>query len=364
MRISIYQSELSNILGKVSRAVSSKSSLPVLGNILLTAGDGELSVAATNFEISIIATGPAKVDEEGAITLPAKQLAEFVNALPDERIGIETNERTVSAAFKCFGYSANMKGIDAAEFPIIPTEIEGATPIALDASALATMFDAVTKAASTDDSRPTLTGVEFSAEGGSLHLAATDGYRLATWRTSDPFSESSFIVPAKSLAELARIAPKSGEVSLAFDDTRMLATCDGVTLNSQLIAARFPDYRAIIPKERNTTVTVNAGALRKATQMASLFARENAGIVRYAITGEGMVVSATGESGGSETAVGVEVDGDDIEIALNGKYVLDVLDGITGNVVLEFTQATRPVKVTAEEFPGLEWVVMPMHKAK
>lgn len=402
MRVSCLQENLAKGLSIVGRAVSSRSTMPVLGNILLEARDNQLRLAATNFEISVSCWISAKVDEEGAITIPARLLTDFVNSLPPERIEMELSVRTTSLDLRCARFNASMKGIDAAEFPIIPTlsgagdeesSIDEGASISLEPGGLRKMIDQVIFAASSDESRPTLTGVEVSFTGERLAMAATDGYRLSirsvALDTSALEEPLTVIVPAKSLGELARISSDANEdlpVQVVVTEARnqILFQVWGredakgayhrVELVSQLIDARFPDYRAIIPKDHSTRTTVDTEALLKAVRVAFLFARENANIVRVAIEagngdsqGQMRLVATGSEMGESVNEIDAMVAGEDLEIAFNAKYLIDVLSQIDEpQVTLETTVSTRPgalrpVGMGEEEFLH---VVMPMHQAR
>ena len=184
VRVSVMQENLAKGLSIVGRAVSSRSTLPVLGNILLEAKDNQLRLAATNLEIGVNCWIGAKVEDEGAITVPARLLTEFVGSLPPERIDMELSVRTQTLHLRCARFDANMKGIDAADFPIVPT-MEGVNGdgegvnIELQPAGLRRMIDQVIFAASTDESRPTLDGVEVNFKDNRISMAATDGYRLS-----------------------------------------------------------------------------------------------------------------------------------------------------------------------------------------
>ncbi|MBP8109766.1 MAG: DNA polymerase III subunit beta [Caldilineaceae bacterium] len=397
MRVSCLQENLAKGLSIVSRAVSSRSTLPVLGNILLEAKDGQLRLAATNLEIGINCWIGAKVEDEGSTTIPAKLLSEFVNSLPAERIDMELTVRTQTLHLRCAQYDANMRGIDAAEFPIIPTAdgdgsgqpiLEGSR-ITLETDGLRKMVDQVVFAAATNESRPTLTGVEVSIKPDRLAMAATDGFRLSVRSVlleNELGEELTVIVPAKSLGELGRISAE-GDSERPIDmivtearnqilfriygkpDTK--GSFQRVDLVSQLIDARFPDYRAIVPKSYDTRTVVDTISLLKAVRVANLFARSNNNIIRVAIDpgqGEGpgsiTLQAKSSEMGDSVNALDAMVEGIGIEIAFNAQYLIDVLSQIDqSQVVLETTQSTRPgalrpVGMGPDEFLH---VVMPMH---
>lgn len=268
MRISCLQENLAKGLSIVGRAVSSRSTLPVLSNILLATDQGQLKLAATNLEIGINCWIGAKVEDEGAITVPTRILTEFVNSLPTEKIDLDLAVRTQTLNLKSTRYEANFKGIDATEFPTIPTMADrGETAvIELPPATLRQMINQVAFAASTDESRPTLTGVEVRFEEERLTMAATDGYRLA--RRSGGMgmiggTRNTVIVPARTLSEVARIVSDASDerpVEVTITPTRnqimfhVWGRADSkggyhqVDIVSQLLDATFPDYNAIVPR--------------------------------------------------------------------------------------------------------------------
>ena len=384
MRVSCLQENLAKGLSIVSRAVSSRSTLPVLGNILLEAKDGQLRLAATNLEIGINCWIGAKVEDEGSTTIPAKLLSEFVNSLPAERIDMELTVRTQTLHLRCAQYDANIRGIDAAEFPIIPTAdgdgsgqpiLEGSR-ITLETDGLRKMVDQVVFAAATNESRPTLTGVEVSIKPDRLAMAATDGFRLSVRSVlleNERGEELTVIVPAKSLGELGRISAE-GDSERPIDmivtearnqilfriygkpDTK--GSFQRVDLVSQLIDARFPDYRAIVPKSHDTRTVVDTISLLKAVRVANLFARSNNNIIRVAIDpgqGEGpgsiTLQAKSSEMGDSINALDAMVEGIGIEIAFNAQYLIDVLSQLKAFFMV--SQFLMPNKITLDM---LDWV--------
>jgi DNA polymerase-3 subunit beta len=401
VRVSCLQENLAKGLSIVSRAVSSRSTLPVLGNILLEAKNNELRLAATNLEIGVNCWIGAKVEDEGAITVPARLLSEFVNSLPPERIDMELTVRTQTLHLRCARYDANMKGIDAADFPIIPTagtgdemddkvEVLEGTRIELETGGLRKMIDQVSFAASSDESRPTLTGVEVTFQPARLTMAATDGYRLSvrSAQLEKPFVNDNMtvIVPARSLGELGRIiadadAERPVQVIVTQARNQILFQVWGkegrgafhrVEMASQLIDARFPDYRAIIPKSHNTRTVVDTASFLKAVRVAQLFARDNANIIRVAVTpgnggnqqGQIRLTATSAEMGDSVNELDAMVEGTDLEIAFDARFLIDVLSQIDQpQVVLETTQSTRPGTIRPLGMGEDEFlhVVMPMH---
>ena len=382
MRVSCLQENLSRGLNIVGRAVSPRSTLPVLGNILLATDEGRLKLAATNLEIGISCWIGAKVEDEGSVTVPARLLGEFVNQLPAERIDMDLSVRTLMLNLKCARYDTNIKGIDASEFPIIPTS-DGAEAIRIEAETLRKMINQVVFAAATDESRPTLTGVNARFNGKRLTLAATDGFRLAVRSTELAAAvpeKSEVIIPARALAELSRIIgllpkaegePQIVEITIASARNQILFHLPDVDMVSQLIDANFPNYEAIIPKSFATRTIIDTQATLRALRVANLFARDSSNIVRFQMTPghDGAPASLTmtatsAESGDNLANLDAIIEGPEGEIAFNGRYMLDVLNVIDEpQIALETTRASapgivRPVGVGPEEFTC---VVMPMH---
>lgn len=391
MRVSVNQPSLAKALGITTRAVSSRTTMPVLSHILIEAKSNQLRLAATNREIGINCWIAAKVEDEGAITIPARLLFEFVNSLPPERIDMELAVRTQTLHLSCARFEANIKGIDAFEFPLLMSaeqvvEIANAkaelfTQASFGASALRKMIDQTTFAASTDENRPTLTGVEVTLSPDLVQMAATDGYRLSvrTLAIEGGPEKTTVIVPEKSLGEVARISadadasepvrciitPQRNQALFAMVGSEK-AGIQRVELVSELIDARFPDYRATIPKTYTTRTIVDTAALLKAVRVALLFARDNANIIRLHIGGDQLRLTGTSaEMGDNVGDLAAEVEGLPIEIALNAKYCIDVLSQIDQpQVALETTQPTRPMMIRPIGQPEFEHILMPMHPPK
>jgi len=382
VRVSCLQENLSRGLNIVGRAVSPRSTLPVLGNILLATDEGRLKLAATNLEIGISCWIGAKVEDEGAVTVPSRLLGEFVNQLPAERIDMDLSVRTLMLNLKCARYDTNIKGIDASEFPIIPTS-DGADAIRIEADTLRKMINQVAFAAATDESRPTLTGVHARFNGNRLTLAATDGFRLAVRGTELATTvpeKTEVIIPARALSELSRIIgllPKAEgeaqmvEITIASARNQILFHLPDVDMVSQLIDANFPNYEAIIPKSFATRTIIDTQPTLRALRVANLFARDSSNIVRFQMTPghDGAPASLTmtatsAESGDNLANLDAIIEGPESEIAFNGRYMLEVLSIIDEpQIALETTRPSapgvvRPVGVGPEEFTC---VVMPMH---
>ena len=373
MKVSCLQENLAKGLSIVSRAVASRSTLPVLSNILVATDQSRLRLSATNLEMAITCWIGAKVEEEGATTVPAKTFTDIVNALPPGQMDMSLNVRIQSLNVRGGAFVNDVKCIDAQEFPIIP-QADLSDGITLNVADLREMIDQVVFSAATDDARPILTGVLVKVDGGSVTFAATDGFRLAvrTAHLSAPAAEPVLaIIPARALAELGRVAGDQEEaavMTLPSGRGQVIFHLKDVELVSQLIEGAFPDYTHIIPKSYATRTVMTTDAFRKACKAADIFARENAHTARFKITpGEEMapglleINAQSAETGSNETRLDATVEGDALEIAFNVKFMADVLNVVdTPNVALETASATSPGLVRAVGRDDFLYVIMPM----
>ena len=338
MKVSCLQENLIKGLSIVSRAVASRSTLPVLGNVLIATDQGRLKIAATNLELAVTCWIGAKVDEDGATTVPARILSDFVNSLPPERIDMELNVKTQTLHLKCARYDANIKGIDATEFPIIPSIGEG-KKISLEPETLREMIEQVSFAAATDESRPVLTGVVAKFEKDRVTFAAADGFRLSVRHStlSAPVDQPiTVIVPAKALQEVGRVSGDQEdpiEMAVTENKSQVLFKLTNIEIVSQLIDGVFPDFTRIIPESRSTRTVVNTAELQNAVKASSVFAREAMNTVRVQISPSGemgagkmTMTAASAESGDNVGDIDATVDGEAVEIAFNARYLADVLN--------------------------------------
>jgi len=374
MKVSCLQENLAKGLSIVSRAVASRSTLPVLGNVLLATDQGRLKIAATNLELAVTCWIGAKVDEDGATTVPARVLSDFVSSLPPERIEMALNDKTQTLHLKCARYDANIKGIDAQEFPIIPTIGDGKR-ISLEPETLREMIDQVTFAAATDESRPVLTGVVAKFEKDMVTFAAADGFRLSVRHAtlSAPIDQPlSVIIPAKMLQEVARVSGDQEEpIELAVTENKSQALfkLTNIEIVAQLIDGAFPDFTRIIPESHTTRTVAQTSELQNAVKASSVFARESMNTVRMHIGaanemggGKITITATSAESGDNVGDVDATVDGESVEIAFNARYLTDLLNALRApQVAIETTSASSPGVFKPVGRDDFTHVIMPMH---
>jgi DNA polymerase-3 subunit beta len=373
MKLSCLQENLNRGLAIVGRAVATRTTLPITNNVLLSAEAGRLKLVATNLEMAISCWIGAKIEEEGSITVPARLLTEFVSSLPSDTIAINLSPQTKTLGLKCARFEARISGVDAKDFPPIPSIDDGITT-KIEVEALRQGINQVVFAAATEESRPVLTGVDAQFEGGTLTLAAADGFRLAVLKlpiTNSVSQKTEAIIPARTLAELNRLIGDEEEtvdITLNPNKSQVLFRLKSVELVSQLVQGTFPNYSQLIPKSYNTRVIVNKDDFLRATKTASIFARDGSGIVRLVVTpgselnpGKISVSARSEEIGDDVGEIDATVEGDDSKIAFNGKYLTDVLSVLKeAQVALETTSPSSPGLIRPVGVDNYTHVVMPM----
>ena len=374
MKLTCLQENLKRGLSIVSHAVAGKSTLPVLSNILLATDNGRLKLAATNLELGITCWIGSKVDVEGAVTIPAKLMSDLVGNLPNDRIVLELDQNTQSVKISCARYENNINGIEADEFPQLPS-VNNQDPIAVFAcEVLREAIDQIAFAAATDDSRPVLTGVLLRLRGNQATLSAADGFRLAqrliplATEVIDPVE---LIIPARALTELARIMGNSdGNVAMTITEggSQVLFHTEDVDLVTRVIDGKYPDIERVIPQSYATRTLVDTGELAKAVKVASLFASAASNIVRLEIEAGGdmspgrIVISANAaEIGNNSGVVDGMVHGEGNRIALNVRYLQEAINAIkTAQVALETHTEQNPAVFRPVGVDGYIHIVMPM----
>jgi DNA polymerase-3 subunit beta len=377
MRISCLQENLAKGLATVGRAVATRSTLPVLSNILLESDEGRLRLAATNLEVGINCWIGARVEEPGSTTVPARLLTEFVNSLPPGQIDMELTERTQTLNLKCARFEANIKGIAADEFPDVPTaeSVGGQNNLHLEAETFRKLIDQVVFAAATDESRPILTGVLAQFHQGGLTLAAADGFRLSVTSADvgvDLDETTSVIIPARALAELSRVSVNQEdpiELIITPQRNQVLFHLSNIDLVSQLIEGNFPDYKQIVPSAHSTRTLISTAELLKAVKVALLFARDAANIIRFNVVpgsdltpGQIIVTGSSAEFGDNVSEIDASIEGEEIEVAFNARYMIDALSVVdTPEVALETSTPSSPGVLRPVGEGDFLCVIMPMH---
>jgi DNA polymerase III subunit beta len=374
MKVSVLQENLAHGLSIVSRAVSPRSTLPVLANILIATDEGRLRLSATNLELGITCWIGAKIQEEGSTTVPARTFTDLVGTLSDKQVDMSLAVRTQTLNVRSGASNTDIKCIDAQEFPPMPVA-DAAQGIQINVADLREMIQQVVFAASTDEARPILTGVLVKVNGNKIVLAAADGFRLSVREAelSSPAARPvTAVIPARALSELARISsdgdqavtmimpPGRGQVIFRLRDAELV---------SQLIEGTFPDYEQIIPRRCDTRAVLSTSTFLKACKQAEIFAREGSHIARINIAPGGELKPGTveisgqsEETGYNQNVVDASIEGHALLIAFNVRFLREVLDVIKSpNVALETTVDTSPGVIRPVGDDNFLHVIMPMH---
>lgn len=366
MKLICAQSDLERALNIVNKAITPNTTLPVLNNILLKAEGKKLHFSATNLEVAIQYFIPADVKNEGSITIPAKLISSYISLLKDDKVEITLLEKE-TVQLKSQTSQTKIKGINAHEYPVIP-KVEKENTVKIPTKLLEIAIMQTAFAASTNTSRPVLSGVYFDIAHEVLKIVATDSYRLAekTIQLKEKTNVSvQCIVPARTVMELGKILSKAEEpdVELNVSKNQVLFIVGDVQLMSRLIEGKFPPYEKIIPKETKTKVEVNVEELSNVSRRVGLFARENNNSIKVSATNDGKLSVATEETkvGEEKAELNVKMNGENNKIALNAQYLLDVLNCVqTENVLFEIDDKLSPAVIRPIKEKDYVYIIMPL----
>ncbi|HEY0492123.1 MAG TPA: DNA polymerase III subunit beta [Candidatus Dormibacteraeota bacterium] len=370
MKVTVTAGSLGQGLHVVSRAVSSRTTLPILNNVLMQTSSEGLQLTATNLEIGIRQLIPAEVQEEGGITVPARLLTDFVSSHPNEPLSMALDKKTQSLSLKSAKFDASIRGIDPADFPPVPSGGEG-RKVKIDQAELRDAIEQTVIAASSDEGRPVLTGVYVQLNGARATLAATDGHRLAVKTlnvSGDAGDVDTVVIPARALTELSRILRPGGEaidVTVGPQKNQVYFKTGDVELMSRLIEGTYPNYQQVIPAQSTTTITAKTQDLLFTTKMVSLFSKDAANVIKFKTEGNRLTLTAnTSEVGQNIADVEAKVDGQDLQVAFNSRYLLDVLAVLgTEEVQLGFTGPLNPGIIRPVGKDDYLYIIMPVRVA-
>ncbi|MEZ4585850.1 MAG: DNA polymerase III subunit beta [Gemmatimonadales bacterium] len=326
MKFTITREKLHEGLGAVTASVPTKTTLPVLSNILVeSTGDG-IRLSGTDLDIAVSMVVPAQVDQEGATTLPARKLAEIVRELPSSAIRFASSgEQRVQ--IECGRSRFKLLGLSRDEFPAFPAvQFDGGWTVA--AKDLQKLIGHVAFAASTEESRPILNGVLWELRPDRMRMVATNGHRLA--RMDVPVKgaggQADLIVPPKALEQIRRLFRPEDEIEIARSDNHLGFRAAGTQVFTRLIEGPYPNYEQVIPRENDKIVTVDRGAFTAAIRRMSIVASDQTHRIRLAFTSGSCKLSVTTpDLGDAQEEMTVSYDGDPLEIGFNASYLLEVL---------------------------------------
>jgi DNA polymerase III subunit beta len=311
-------------------AISSRNTLPILSNFLLEATKEGVRFTATDLEVSIHCNVPAEVSSPGSVTVPAKKLLDIIRELPDKDVSFKLGDNN-NVNLTCEKSSFKLNGLPKDEYPVLPKakKDEG---VNLSQAILADMIKKTIFSVSTDETRYVLNGVLFNLDASLIRMVATDGHRLAllekTLSKPSP-SKINHIVPAKALQELNKILAGEGEVNIQLHENQIIFSMPQIVLMSRLIEGQFPNYEQVVPKSSERTVTCTTELLSSATRRVGLMASDKSNSVKYTFAKSSLTISAnTPEVGEAQEEIDIANSGDNLTVAFNARYILDVLKNL------------------------------------
>ncbi|MEM9089064.1 MAG: DNA polymerase III subunit beta [Cyanobacteria bacterium P01_F01_bin.53] len=374
MKFSCPQTEFNTHFSLVSRAVPSRPSKPVLGNVLVTASIETQQITLVGFDetLGIQTSFAAQVDTSGSLTLPAKLLGDIVSRLPNEDIDISEDDDEPVVTLSCSAGRYQVRGLSAEDYPKLP-EVNNPEPIQVSADALIEGLRGALFATSSDETKQVLTGVHLTADDESLEFAATDGHRLAVVKTVDetgaPASTLAMnvTIPGKALRELERILqiyPSNEPVAFQLDQTQVVFDLGQQRITTRLLEGQYPNYRQLIPKQFERQMTVDRKQLMSSLERIAVMADQRNNIVKLSVTNEtqalAMSVEAQEVGSGLET-LPAQITGEDLEIAFNVRYLLEGLKALpTSEVQIQCNSATSPSVLTPLGGLKMTYLVMPV----
>ncbi len=361
MKLQVTQENLHKALSSVGRVANSRGTLPILSNVLLKTIGNRLSIAATNLDIAITHFIGSKVADEGAITVPARLMNDFVASLPSGTITLELDDTKLKISTD--QYQSVINGTNAEEYPVMPAISEG-TQWTIPSNVLRGGLQQVLMAASSDESRPVLTGAYLHTHNKKLYMVATDSYRLAEKVLMPTPTDIDLLIPASALQDLLRIvADTEDEVSVTHDEQQILFRVGDVELVARLIEGTYPDYRKLIPKDFAQSGVVQKAEFINITKVSSLFARESAGSVTLHLDPEKQAISirsVASQLGENTAHASGKITGEGV-ITLNSRYILDALHAMVGEEVrIAFNGKLEPCVLNSPKQGDYLHVIMPL----
>jgi DNA polymerase-3 subunit beta len=363
MKVSLARGELLDALSVAGRGLSSRSTLPILSGVLMSAEGETLTLQATDLEVSVRATAQARVDKPGRTVIPGKLLTDIVRTMPEAAVTLD-NETPERVTVTCGQSSFTLRTLGADDFPRFP-EIQPERTVELPIDGMSALVRQVGRAVSRDETRPVLTGVLVSVDEVSLRMVATDSYRLAIGeiileqRVDEAFE---VIVPGRALEEVTKMAGGSASVKMSFSDNQIVFELGTTLYISRRIEGNFPNYRALLPKEHETTVVIDRQELLDSVKRVSLLAQHNAPL-RFAVSDATVSLSAqTPDVGEAKEDLMASTEGTlGVEIAFNPAFFVDgVSASDSETVAIELTGSLKPAILKPSDGSPFTYLIMPV----
>ena len=336
MKFTVASNDLQKVLTRIIGVVPSKSTLPILENILFDLKKNTLRLSATDLEVSMSATMEVKGTEEGSITVPAKRLMETIRALTDVSLVFSADLSSNKIKMITESGEYTLMGESSEEFPSLP-QFKGENQIKIDGAQLRRIIGRTNFSVSTDELRPAMTGVLFQVDQKELRAVATDGHRLVRFTYTglkDVKLKKDIIIPAKALALVAKTS-EDAESQITLDSAHAQFSFGTTVLTSRLIEENYPNYESVIPLDNEKTLTVNRDLLLNSVRRVSLYSSTTTHQIRFSVKKGEMKIAAEDIDFGGEARekIHCKYDGDELEIGFNSNYVIDILSHVDAEEV-------------------------------
>ena len=370
MKLSLLQENLNLALTNVSRFVSSKNQLPILGNILISTDQGRLKLSATNLELSINYWIGAKIEQEGSITVPSKEITEYISYLSAGKLDLFLNQENSFLTISSDKTESKFTTAPSTDFPEFP-KVDNNSLFEIDLSIFSQSISQIAFSAALDDTRPVLTSILCQFSQDNLTLVATDGFRLSfkkikldqeiKLKDNQPIT---VLVPARSLIEVTKLAKNNQKIKIGLtsDNHQIVFILDDIELSSRLIEGEFPNYEKLIPDSYTTKVFINRDELLQSVKIASVFAKESANVVKVNIKNNNLELSANApQIGQNKVNLETKTEGENLEIAFNFKFLTDfLLVCKSSEILIELNESLTPVFFHDQSDSSFTHIIMPV----
>lgn len=363
MKITCQKAEILKGVTTVMSAISARTTLPILGNVLLEARAGQLSFTATDLEVWIRTRVSLEIEKEGSITLPAKRLADILKELSEEEVQMTVDENQ-QVSLRCGKARFTLSGLSKADFPVFPERKEDRT-FSLKGKVLRAMIQKTIFAVSTDSQRYVLNGVYLDVSKGKIRMVATDGKRLAMSSQEAgavQHLQFSVIIPTKAVAEVARLIGDEEDVKMNLSESQIGFSFGQTLFLARPIDGHFPNYEQVIPKAGSVKLKLSTQNLLASTRRVALLSRDRTASIKYAL-GNGALTLSVSQAGVGEAMDEIAVDykGESLQIAYNPEFVVDVLKHIDSpEIILELSNPLSPGVIKPAQDGEYLCVIMPM----
>ncbi|MBU3181801.1 DNA polymerase III subunit beta [Clostridium psychrophilum] len=362
MKFICEKSMLQEAISNVQKAITGKSTMPVLQGILLVVKNKEVTLIGSDIDLSIEAKLDAEVTEDGSVVLDSKLFGEIIRKLPNSAVEI-SSEINNSIKIVCQKSYATIIHMNSDDYPNLPSIIENMI-FSVSQKVLKNMMKGTIFAVAQDETRPILTGVLFEIKDKKLNLVALDGYRVA-FRSEDVDNDNSInaVIPGKTLSEVSKILEETDEpVNITFTPNHILFNLGKTKVISRLLEGEFIKYSSIIPEEYNLKITVKRSELLNCIERASLMAKEgNTNLVKFNIEEDNMVITSNSQLGKAREEINIILQGEPLQIAFNSKYLIELLKIMEEEeIVMEFSSGVNPCVIRNKEKNNCTYMVLPV----